>query len=204
MLEGNIVSVPMSGNRKHPNQECYQIDTSNILFICGGAFENIEKIIQKRIFKKSKIGITQKNVVDSKEHSYNELIHKITPKDLIKFGMMPEILGRLPVICTLEELNRDALVSILTEPVDSIVRQYKTLFEVDGVELEFEKECLEAIADKAIESSTGARALKSVMEEFMTDYMFELPDMKAAKITLTKECVTKEGNPQIEYLDKVS
>lgn len=204
MLEGNIVSVPMSGNRKHPNQECYQIDTSNILFICGGAFENIEKIIQKRIYKKSKIGLTQNKEVVSKEHSYNELIHKITPKDLRKFGMMPEILGRLPVICTLEELDRNALVSILTEPVDSIVRQYKTLFEVDGVELVFEKECLEAIADKAIQSGTGARALRSVMEEFMTDYMFEIPDIKASKITLTKECVTKEGNPQIEYLDNAS
>ena len=118
--------------------------------------------------------------------------------------MMPEILGRLPVICTLEELDRNALVSILTEPVDSIVRQYKTLFEVDGVELVFEKECLEAIADKAIQSGTGARALRSVMEEFMTDYMFEIPDIKASKITLTKECVTKEGNPQIEYLDNAS
>lgn len=204
MLEGSIVSVPMSGNRKHPNQECYQIDTSNILFICGGAFENIEKIIQRRIFKKSKIGLTQNKEMDSKEHSYNELIHKITPKDLRQFGMMPEILGRLPVICTLEELDRDALVSILTEPVDSIVRQYKTLFEVDGIELEFEKECLEAIADKAIESGTGARALRSVMEEFMTDYMFELPDTKVSKITLTKECLTKEGDPQLEYVNKAS
>lgn len=203
MLEGSIVSVPTTGNRKHPNQECYQIDTSNILFICGGAFEGIDKIVQKRIHKKSKIGLTQERV-NSEEEAFNSLIHKVTQKDLRAFGMMPEILGRLPIVCTLEELDREALVRILTEPVDSIVRQYKTLFEVDGIELEFEKECLEAIADKANESGTGARALKSVMEDFMTEYMFDAPDMNLSKITFTKECVDKSDNPTFVYAEKAS
>jgi len=203
MLEGNIVSVPIKGNRKYPNQECYQIDTSNILFICGGAFEGIEKIVQKRVNKKSKIGfsIEKSNNKESNSKEYNDLIHQVTPKDLREFGMMPEILGRLSVICTLEELNRDDLVKILTEPVDSIVKQFQILFELDGIELEFTQECLEAIADKAIESGTGARALRAIMEDFMTDYMFEIPGMKIAKVTLTKECLTKEGEPIFEYIN---
>lgn len=203
MLEGNIVAVPIKGNRKHPNQDCYKIDTSNILFICGGAFEGIEKIIQKRIYKKSKIGfsIDQSNCKELHSKDYNDLIHQVTPKDLREFGMMPEILGRLPVICTLEELDRDDLVKILTEPVDSIVNQFKILFELDCIDLEFTKECLEAIADKAIENGTGARALRAIMEDFMTDYMFEIPDMKISKLTLTKECVTKEGKPIFEYIN---
>ena len=197
MLEGNVVSVPINGNRKHPNQECYQIDTSNILFICGGAFEGIEKIVKKRVTKKSRVGFTtdKSDKKESKSEEYNDLIHKVTPKDLRAFGMMPEILGRLPVLCTLEELNREALVKILTEPVDSIVKQYQILFELDGIELEFTQECLEAIADKAIESGTGARALRAIMEDFMTDWMFKAPDMNLAKVTLTKECVTGEGEP---------
>lgn len=200
MLEGSVLNVPMTGNRKHPHQECYQIDTSNILFICGGAFEGIEDIIKKRIFKKSKIGFSKDSSKgESNELKYNDLIHKVTSKDLRMFGMMPEILGRLPVICTLEELDREALVNILTEPVDSITKQFEALFKMDNVQLVFEKECLEAIADKAMESGTGARSLRAVMETFMTDYMFEIPDLNVSKVTFTKGCVDKVSEPIYEY-----
>lgn len=200
MLEGSVVRVPMTGNRKNPHQECYSIDTSNILFICGGAFEGIEKIIEKRISTKGKIGFSSEKKTEKKLNTYNDLIAKTTAKDLRKFGMMPEILGRLPVICTLEELDREALVKILTEPKDSIVKEYKTLFEQDGITLEFEEECLLAIADKAIELGTGARALRSIMEDFMTNYMFEAPDMNITKMTLTKECVNDGSEPICEYI----
>lgn len=196
MLEGNVISVPMTGNRKHPQQECYQIDTSNILFICGGAFEGIEEIIRKRMNTKPKIGFSSTaDETDMRDFKYNDLIGKVTSKDLRTFGMMPEILGRLPVICPLEELDRDALVKILTEPVDSITKQYQILFEVEGIEAFFEQECLEVIADKAIEQGTGARALRSVMEEFMTDYMYKLPDMDVAYVKFTKDCVEQKGEP---------
>lgn len=200
MLEGSVVRVPMTGNRKNPHQECYSIDTSNILFICGGAFEGIEKIIEKRISTKGKIGFSSEKKTEKKLNTYNDLIAKTTAKDLRKFGMMPEILGRLPVICTLEELDREALVKILTEPKDSIVKEYKTLFEQDGITLEFEEECLLAIADKAIELGTGARALRSIMEDFMTNYMFEAPDMDITKMTFTKECVNDGSEPICEYI----
>ena len=199
MLEGSIVSVPMTGNRKHPSQECYQIDTSNILFICGGAFEGIEKIIGKRINKKSKVGFATETSETTNKDNYNELIAQITPKDLRKFGMMPELLGRLPIICPIEELNRDALVKILTEPVDSIIKQFTIMFEMDGIELVFTKECLEAIADKAIKSGTGARALRSIIEDLMTECMFNVPDMKVSKVILTDKCVTGEEEPTYEY-----
>lgn len=200
MLEGSVIRVPMTGNRKNPHQECYSIDTSNILFICGGAFEGIEKIIEKRISTKGKIGFSSEKKTEKKLNTYNDLIAKTTAKDLRKFGMMPEILGRLPVICTLEELDREALVKILTEPKDSIVKEYKTLFEQDGITLEFEEECLLAIADKAIELGTGARALRSIMEDFMTNYMFEAPDMDITKMTFTKECVNDGSEPICEYI----
>lgn len=200
MLEGSVVRVPMTGNRKNPHQECYSIDTSNILFICGGAFEGIEKIIEKRISTKGKIGFSSEKKTEKKLNTYNDLIAKTTAKDLRKFGMMPEILGRLPVICTLEELDKEALVKILKEPKDSIVKEYKALFEQDGIILEFEEECLLAIADKAIELGTGARALRSIMEDFMTDYMFEAPDMDITKMILTKECVNEGAEPICEYI----
>lgn len=208
MLEGNVVSVPVTGKRKHPGQQCVMLDTSNILFICGGAFEGIDEIIKKRVSKKGKIGFEANNQENNQEEiadfSYNNLIHKVTAKDLKKFGLMPEIIGRLPVICTLEELDKEALVRILTEPVDSIVGQYKTLFEIDGVELEFTDDCLEAVAEKAKASGTGARALKSIMEDFMTEYMYNIPDMNnVCKVTLTKECFDKTSDPEYEYLEIV-
>lgn len=198
MLEGSIVRVPMTGNRKNPHQECYSIDTSNILFICGGAFEGIDKIIEKRISTKNKIGFSLEKKIEKRDYSYNDLIVKTTANDLKKFGMMPELLGRLPVICALEKLDKEALIKILTEPKDSIVKEYKTLFKQDNIELEFEKECLLAIADKAIELGTGARALRSIMEDFMTEYMFNAPDMNITKMTLTKECVKECAEPICE------
>lgn len=199
MLEGSEVRVPMTGNRKNPQQECYTINTSNILFICGGAFEGIEKIIEKRVSCRSKIGFSSGKKTEKKVNSYNDLILQITAKDLRKYGMMPEVLGRLPVICPLEELDRNALVRILVEPKDSIVKEYKILFKQDGIDLDFEDDCLRAIADKAIELGTGARALRSIMEDFMTDYMFEVPDMSISKVTLTEKCVKKIGEPIYEY-----
>lgn len=198
MIDGSVVDVPMSGRRKHPHGDTYRLDTSNILFICGGAFEGIEKIIEKRIVKKAKIGFGTGNS-ESKELKYNDLIHDVAGEDLKKFGMLPEILGRLPVVCTLEALDRNALVKVLTEPKDSIVRQYKALFEVEGVTVEFEEEALALIADKAITQGTGARALRGIMEDFMTDYMYDIPDRSdIIKITFTKECVLKTGEPIIE------
>lgn len=203
IIEGSVVRVPTSGSRKHPSQDCVELDTSNILFICGGAFEGIDKIVEKRLTKKSKIGFGTGNKDDEKkELKYNDLIHKVNGEDLRKFGMMPEVLGRLPVVCPLEKLDREALVKILTEPVDSIVKQYQTLFSIDGIELEFTDECLGLIADKAMESGTGARALRGVMEDFMTDFMFDLPDRKNSltKVTITKECVEKIGEPICELV----
>jgi ATP-dependent Clp protease ATP-binding subunit ClpX len=209
MLEGNIVSVPITGNRKHPSQECYQIDTTNILFICGGAFENIEKIISKRVSSKNKnkIGLSteqDEESQDDQELDFNDLIKKVTAEDLRKFGLMPEILGRLPIIVPLEKLDREALLDILTKPVDSIVKQYKTLFEIEGIEINFEKECLERIADIAIESGTGARALTSTMENFLTDYMYEIPDLSnVSKVVFTKESVDKTEKPKYEYTEAI-
>lgn len=202
MLEGSVVTVPMTGNRKHPSQDCYKIDTSNILFICGGAFEGIEKIIGKRLKKKSKVGFaTETQEASTKEESYNELIAQVNAKDLKAFGMTPELLGRLPIICPIEELDREALVKILTEPVDSIVKQFSTLLEMDGIMITFTKECLEAIADKAILSGTGARALRAIMEDLMTDCMFKAPDLKLKSITLTDKCVTEKAEPIYEYIE---
>lgn len=201
MLEGSIVSVPMQGNRKHPNKECYKINTSNILFICGGAFEGIEKIIEQRLCKKHKIGLTNKKETNkgNNKKSFNELINNITSNDLKAFGMIPELLGRLPIICPLEALDRDALVKILTEPVDSITKQYQILLKEDGVDLMFDQDCLNAIADKAIKQGTGARALRSIMESFMIDHMYTIPDINAKTITFTKECVTDNALPIITY-----
>ena len=197
MLEGNIVSVPMTGNRKHPGKECYEIDTTNILFICSGAFEGIEKLVSKRLAIKGgkKIGFGN-SITSSDEKKYNDLIHDVTTEDLRKFGMMPEILGRLPVVTTLEELDRDALVSILTNPKDAIIKQYQILFAIDGIEVEFDQDCLNAIADKAIKEKTGARALRGIIEKFITKYMYSLPDMEnVTKVRFTKECFVDGVDP---------
>lgn len=202
MLEGNNISVPVTGNRKHPNQECYQIDTTNILFICGGAFEDLDKIIEKRMNKKTKIGFNTKDKEFIKKKNSEELVKEVTTEDLIKFGLMPEFLGRLPVVSTLESLDRDALVEILTKPVDSIINQYTALMNMDGIEIEFSQEYLEGVADLAIKKGTGARALQSILEKNLNPYMYEIPDLAVNKVVLTKECIEGTGVPEYSFIDQ--
>ena len=176
IIEGTVASVPPQGGRKHPHQELIQINTENILFICGGAFEGLEKIIKERTGKNA-IGFGT-TIQSEKEIKKYETFKELLPQDLLKFGLIPEFIGRLPIIATLKDLDRDALVKILVEPKNSLVKQYKKLFEYDNVELEFEQEALEAIVDRAIERKTGARGLRSIIEDIMRDIMFEIPSNK--------------------------
>ncbi len=201
VLEGTVASVPPQGGRKHPHQELIQIDTTNILFICGGAFDGIDKIISNRIGKRG-LGFGAK-IESKKEFDISELLDNIIPQDLLKFGLIPEFVGRLPVFAKLDKLDRETLITILTEPKNALVKQYQTLLGFDGVELEFDKDAVIAIADKAIERNTGARGLRAIIEETMADIMYEAPsDKSIRKITVTKECVTEDKNPLIEREDK--
>ena len=196
IVEGTIASVPPQGGRKHPQQEMIQIDTSNILFICGGAFEGLENIIKDRIGKKS-IGFGAE-IQSSKDMDKYEVFEQILPQDLLKFGMIPEFIGRLPIIATLKELDRKALIKITTEPKNALVKQYKKLLEIDGVELEFEPDALEAIVDKAIERKTGARGLRSIIENVMTDIMYDIPsNEKTEKCIITKDTIQNNAKPKI-------
>ena len=196
IIEGTVASVPPQGGRKHPHQEMLQIDTSNILFICGGAFEGLENIIKDRTGKKS-IGFGSK-IESSKEISKYKVFEELLPQDLLKFGLIPEFIGRLPVVATLKELDKEALAKILVEPKNSLVKQYKKLFEIDGVELVFEDEAISAIVDKAVERKTGARGLRSIIEEIMTDIMFEIPsNHKIVKCTITRDTVVNGKEPEV-------
>ncbi len=196
IIEGTIASVPPQGGRKHPNQELIQINTENILIICGGAFEGLENIIKDRTGEKA-IGFGTQ-IKSNKEIDKYEIFKELLPQDLLKFGLIPEFIGRLPIVATLKDLDRDALIKILVEPKNSLVKQYQKLFEIDGVELVFEQEALGAIVDKAIERKTGARGLRSIIEERMRDIMFEIPsNPNIEKCIIKKETITENKEPEI-------
>ena len=196
IIEGTKASVPPQGGRKHPHQEFIQINTENILFICGGAFEGIESIIKDRTGKNT-IGFGT-TVEAKKEISQSEIYKQILPQDLLKFGMIPEFVGRLPIVATLDELTREALIEIVTKPKNALVKQYKKLVALDGVDLEFDQEALEVIVDKAIERKTGARGLRSIIEEIMRDVMYDIPsNKKIAKCIITKDTVLENKKPEI-------
>ena len=197
ILEGTVASVPPQGGRKHPHQEFIQINTSNILFICGGAFDGVDKIIEKRT-RKSSIGFGA-DIQSKAEKDIGSLFKEIEPGDLLKFGLIPEFVGRLPIVVTLESLDRDALVNILSKPKNALVKQYKKLFEMDNVKLEFTDEALNAIASKAIERKTGARGLRSIIEEVMTEIMFDIPSDEAIeKVVITESTINDKADPEIK------
>lgn len=196
ILEGTVASVPPQGGRKHPHQELLQIDTTNILFICGGAFEGLDKIIETRMDRKS-IGFNA-DIRERRRENVGELLRNALPEDFIKYGMIPEFMGRVPISVSLDPLTRDDMVRILLEPKNSIVRQYQKLFELDGVDLKFDREAVEAIAEKTLKRKTGARGLRSIMEETMMDLMFTIPSDNSIKnCTIRREAVEGTGEPVI-------
>ncbi len=199
LIEGTVASVPPQGGRKHPQQEFLQVDTANILFICGGAFSGLEKIILRRS-SRSGIGfVADVKSQDSNEH-LGELLKEVEPEDLIKYGLIPEFVGRLPVVATLEELDEDALVEILVEPKNALTKQYKKLFDMEGVELELRDDALRAIASRAMTRKTGARGLRTILENVLLDTMYDLPSMtNATKVVVDETVVTGETEPYVIY-----
>lgn len=198
IVEGTVANVPPNGGRKHPRQECIQVNTSNILFICGGAFDGIEKTIEKRIGG-SALGFGA-DIKEKKEFTIADAVGQVTPQDIAKFGIIPELVGRLPVITTLKELDEEALVKILTEPKNAIVKQYQSLLGMDGVQLEFTSEALTAIAQKTLEKKTGARGLRGIMESILMPIMYAVPgDKSIVKVQITKESVNDNVPPLVEH-----
>ena len=201
LIEGTVASVPPQGGRKHPNQDFVQVDTTNILFICGGAFDGLEKIIRGRS-EKSGIGFGAEVRSLTSGKAISEVLKGVEPEDLIKFGLIPEFVGRLPVVATLEELDEKALIQILTEPKNALIKQYQKLFQMEGVELEARPQALNAIAKKALARKTGARGLRSILEQTLLDLMFELPTMEnVRKVVVDESTILGEGKPLLIYSD---
>jgi len=201
LMEGTVAAVPPQGGRKHPQQEFLQVDTTNILFICGGAFAGLDKVIAQR-HDKSGIGFGAE-VKEEDKRSTGEILKELEPEDLLKFGLIPEFVGRLPVIATLEDLDEEALVRILTEPKNALVKQYQRLFEMENVKLTFTRDALQAIARKAIERKTGARGLRSIMENILLDTMFDLPSMEGVEeVVISAEVVEGDAKPLLIYADR--
>lgn len=199
ILEGTVASVPPQGGRKHPHQDFIQFDTTNVLFICGGAFDGLDKVIQRRIGEKT-IGFNSE--INEKADDVKEILKKIQPEDLMKYGLIPEFIGRLPVMVTLEELSKDALVRIITEPKNALLKQYQKLFAMDNVELVVEKEAIECIAEKALERKTGARGLRSILERIMNDIMYEIPSRNdVVKCIITKGTIENDVMPTLVLVD---
>ncbi len=199
-MEGTVASVPPQGGRKHPHQEFIQIDTSNILFICGGAFEGIDKIIQNRIGQKV-MGFGA-DIKAKEEKKIGEILEMILPQDLLRYGLIPEFVGRVPIIVTLDALDKGTLVKILVEPRNALVKQYKKLLELDGVDLEFTDDALDAIAEEALRRNTGARGLRAIIEDVMLEVMYEVPSrIDITKVLVTREVIAKKEKPLLVTVD---
>ncbi|WP_301099711.1 ATP-dependent protease ATP-binding subunit ClpX [Otariodibacter sp.] len=198
LVEGTVANINPQGGRKHPKQETIPVDTSKILFICGGAFAGLDRIVGARTNKQGGIGFGAELKKDKEREALSELFKQVEPEDLVKFGLIPELIGRLPIITPLEELDEQALVKILTEPKNAIIKQYQALFNMEGVELKFTKDALLAIAQKAISRKTGARGLRSIVEELLLDTMYDLPSLNAKKVTVGKAVVEKSDKPKID------
>jgi ATP-dependent Clp protease ATP-binding subunit ClpX len=199
LIEGTVASVPPQGGRKHPQQEFLQVDTANILFICGGAFAGLEKIILNRSHK-SGIGFVAEVKGEADQASIGEVFHDVEPEDLIKYGLIPEFVGRLPVVATLEELDEDALVTILVEPRNALTKQYRKLFEMEGADLEFRDDALVAVARRAMQRKTGARGLRTILENVLLDTMYELPAQEnVTKVVVDEAVVNGETKPYMIY-----
>ena len=198
LLEGTVANINPQGSRKHPKGETIPVDTSKILFICGGAFAGLDKIVESRTNKQGGIGFAAELKNDKDRQDLTELFKQVEPEDLVRFGLIPELIGRLPVVTPLQELDEEALIQILTEPKNAIIRQYQALFQMENVELKFTKEALVAIAKKAIARKTGARGLRSIVENLLLDTMYDLPTLKAKKVTVGQACIESGKKPVIE------